>query len=52
MPLEHRDKLIEAAKERNRSLANFLVDSALAVADRGLEPAKLPRRSTRSELAA
>jgi hypothetical protein len=45
MPLEHREKLIAVAKERNRSLANFLVEAGLVEADRKLEPepAKLPR---------
>jgi len=45
MPLENREKLIAAAKERNRSLANFLVEAGLVEAGRKLEPepAKLPR---------
>jgi len=44
--LERPEKLIAAAKQRNRPLANFLVESALVEADRKLEPepAKLPRR--------
>jgi uncharacterized protein (DUF1778 family) len=54
MPLEHKERLRTAARDRNRSLANFLVEAGLVEADRKLkpEPAKLPRRSTRSELAA
>jgi len=54
MPLGHRDKLIAAAKERNRSLVNFLVEAGLVEAGRKLEPepAKLPRRHIPDELAA
>jgi hypothetical protein len=40
MPLEHREKLIEAAKRDRRSLAGFLIDSALGAADRKVEAAR------------
>lgn len=33
MPLEHKDKLIEAAKCDHRSLAGFLINCALSAAD-------------------
>ena len=33
MPLEHRDRLITAARERNRSLANYLVEAGLRLID-------------------
>jgi uncharacterized protein (DUF1778 family) len=34
MPLEHKEKLIEAAEKDHRSLAGFLINSALMAADR------------------
>jgi ParB-like chromosome segregation protein Spo0J len=54
MPLEHRERLMTAAGERNRSLANYLVEAGLVEAERKLEPepAKLPRRHARVEMAA
>jgi len=48
MPLEHREKLIEAAKKDNRSLANFLVEAGLVLAGRKIQP----QRPERVELAA
>ena len=35
LPREHKEKFIEAARQSNRSLANFFVDSALAVMAEG-----------------
>ena len=37
IPLEYREKLIEAAKRDRRSLAGFLINSALTAADRKTE---------------
>jgi hypothetical protein len=44
MQREHREKLIEAARKRNRSLANYLVVAGLAAEDRewGLDPPRSP----------
>ena len=39
MPLEHRQKLIDAAKRDHRSLAGFLIYSALSMAERKADPA-------------
>jgi hypothetical protein len=40
MPLEHREKLIDAAKRDRRSLAGFLIDSALTAAKQKNEIAR------------
>jgi hypothetical protein len=44
MQREQREKLIEAARKRNRSLANYLVVAGLAAEDRewGLDPLRSP----------
>jgi hypothetical protein len=42
MALERRDKLMAAAKESNRSLANYLVDAGLVLAGRKAEAVKQP----------
>jgi len=51
LPREHKDKFIEVARQSNRSLANFFVDSALAaVAEWKLQPKT--RRGQNTEIAA
>jgi Arc-like DNA binding domain len=50
MPREHREKLIAAARKRNRSLANYLVVAGLTAEDRAWELE--PRHSIPAEIAA